>query len=211
MLQLTNGMAVASSGGYVVVPEQQQACINISPDQLQALLGNMQSSSTDSSVGTDPSCSWVWTPQQGDGTVLQTVPQVSSTDAAPVVVQMQGPADQSMHMQQVGPVLTAGMQQLGAGVSTSALQALQPGCVQQGYVQDPNQQMVLVQVASGTPQSQLATCAGTGDSDAVQVQMQQVQGAVQQLNSQTVAVTTNNTVSRLGGALQHCHHSCQSC
>jgi outer membrane murein-binding lipoprotein Lpp len=171
MLQLTNGMANASSGSYDVLQLQQGRMSN-SPNQLQqALLGPQQCSSTETDLPV------VLSALHNNSTVLQLLPQASSTDAMPLILQMPGPADQGMQ----GTTLSAGMQFVDASL-TNGLQSLQPGCMSQGYLQAP-QQMVLVNTTS-----QLAGCADAGDSNALQAQMQQLRAAVQQLNSQTAAV-----------------------
>lgn len=173
-LQLTNGMATVSSGSYDVL-QVQQGCMNNSPNQLQALLGPLQCSPTETDLAVGVECA-------ANSTVLQLLPQASSTDAMLFSLQMPGPADQGM---QGGTTPSAGMQFVDASLTTSlqSLQSLQPGCMPQGYLQAPHQQMVLVDMTS-----QPAASAGTGDSNAMQLQMQQLSAAVQQLKSQTAAV-----------------------
>jgi hypothetical protein len=175
MLHLTSGTAFASSSSYDVL-QLQQGSINNSPSQLQARLGNLQGSPVDSDF------SGLLSSLQNNGTMLQLLPEASSTDITPLVLQMPGTADQGMHMLPGGTTLGAGMQLLDTSLTTN-LQTLQPGCMPQGYLQAPGQQMLQVDMTS-----QLAACAGTGDSNAMQMQMQQLRAAVQQLNRQTAAV-----------------------
>jgi hypothetical protein len=181
MLQLTSGTTHASSSSYDLL-QLQRGSINNSPNRLQALLGNLQGSPSDSDL------SMAVTLLHNNGTVLQLLPQASSTDAMPLVLQMPGSADQGMHMQVVDASLSSGMQ-----------------AQQQGCFQAPAQQVLLV---DGT--TQLATCAGADDSNPMELQVQQLNSqsaAVQQLLLSTQAGTpqglvpvadASDMVSRLG-------------
>lgn len=180
MLQLTSGTTFASSG---------------SPNHQHALLANLQGYPIVSDL------SGALNALQNNGTVLQLLPHCSVTcsspDAMPLVLQLPGPADQSMHMLPERTTLSCGMQLVDA-VPTFGMQPLQQGCVTQGHLQEPAQQVMLVDGSS-----HLAACASADDSNIMQLKSQNA--AVQQLLLSTpasapqglVLVAGANMVSRL--------------
>jgi hypothetical protein len=165
--------------------------MHVDHSQLQVLVGGLRGCPTNPDLGVVLSALQNTGTVLSNGSLLQLLPQASSTDAMPLVLQIPGPADQGMHMLPGGATLSSGVQLVGP------IQPLQQVCIPQGYIQAPGQQLVRVE---GT--SQLAACAGTGVSNAMQVQMQQLnsQTAVaHQLLLSTQASTAQGSVAA-GGA-----------
>jgi hypothetical protein len=164
------------------VLQEQQPGLDLTSAQLQVLIDSMQSSSVNADLSSVP----------GMVAVDNSISSVSGALSVPqMAITMQGPdqnASMPMIVQVQMPAPTQCVQQTLAGPEIS-LQHMQPV-----YTTLQGQQVVLVNgpAVTGTIQPQLAACTGTVVSSrsgsAVQVQLQQLQDAVQQLSSQTAAV-----------------------
>jgi hypothetical protein len=167
------------------VLQEQQPGVDLTSAQIQVLLDSMQSSSVNADLGSVPGMVIVDSSNSGVSGPLSlsqmgmTMQGTDHSTSMPMIIQLQVPASNQCVQQNLA----------GPDISVQHVQHMQPV-----YATLQGQQVVLVNgpAVNGTMQPQLAACAGTvvpdSNGSAVQMQLQQLQDAVQQLSSQTAAV-----------------------